>query len=93
MCILEFVNIVFVYRHSFQPSFGGGNGTVWLDNLECSGDEATLLECNHKGLGKGNCKHIEDVAVTCTPPGIKTFTDILLFVSLKWLSVEVHNDI
>ncbi|XP_072021383.1 uncharacterized protein [Amphiura filiformis] len=47
---------------------GGGNGTIWLDNLECIGDEPNLLHCIHAGLNKSNCAHREDVGVTCTPP-------------------------
>ena len=45
----------------------------WLDDVECDGSEATLLECPHAGIGNHNCGARERAGVTCsqpaTPPG------------------------
>ena len=32
---------------------------MWLDNLECDGDELTLDDCRHNGVGSdlNNCEH------------------------------------
>ena len=35
-----------------------------LDDLECSGDEASLFECDMK-TGSHDCTHDEDAAVVC----------------------------
>ena len=35
-----------------------------LDDLECSGDEANLFECDRKA-GSHDCTHDEDAAVVC----------------------------
>ena len=46
--------------------FGPGNGTIWLDNVACTGNETTILKCRHRGLGKHFCGHYEDIGVMCT---------------------------
>ena len=32
-------------------SFGGGNGAILLNNVECSGLEEQLGNCSHLGIG------------------------------------------
>ena len=58
--------------------FGSGSGPIWLDYLYCDGNENSLLNCSHRGIGATSifCDHLDDVGVQC--PGIKT----LLYVSL-----------
>ena len=41
------------------------NATIWLDNVECRGSEARLVECNHHGWNITNCGHHQDVFVSC----------------------------
>jgi hypothetical protein len=42
-----------------------GTGTIWLDDVKCSGSEESLDECMHYGWGRHNCNHNEDVGVQC----------------------------
>jgi len=46
-------------------SFGGRKGPIWLDDLECKGNESFLSMCVHKPWGVNNCGHDEDVAIMC----------------------------
>uniref|UniRef100_A0A3B1JDU8 SRCR domain-containing protein n=1 Tax=Astyanax mexicanus TaxID=7994 RepID=A0A3B1JDU8_ASTMX len=38
--------------------FGPGSGTIYLDDVVCSGSERSLTKCSpHRGLGVNNCDH------------------------------------
>ncbi|XP_036941411.1 deleted in malignant brain tumors 1 protein-like isoform X1 [Acanthopagrus latus] len=45
--------------------FGRGSGPIWLDNVECTGQESALSHCHHNGFGENNCGHGEDAGVIC----------------------------
>ncbi|XP_044025482.1 deleted in malignant brain tumors 1 protein-like isoform X2 [Siniperca chuatsi] len=45
--------------------FGRGTGPIWLDNVECTGQESALTHCRHPGFGENNCGHGEDASVIC----------------------------
>ena len=46
---------------------GSGEGPIWLDELTCSGNDSSLIECSHNGWGICNCTHADDIAVCCDP--------------------------
>ncbi|KAJ3600286.1 hypothetical protein NHX12_031272 [Muraenolepis orangiensis] len=48
--------------------FGQGQGSIWLDDLQCTGQESDLTQCGHSGLGTHNCGHHEDASVVCEAP-------------------------
>ena len=46
--------------------FGQGSGPIWLDNIECIGNESTLVSCGHLGVNiTRSCSHSEDAGVRC----------------------------
>ncbi|XP_062509168.1 deleted in malignant brain tumors 1 protein-like [Corticium candelabrum] len=47
-------------------SFGEGNGSIWMDNVECSGVEPRLEYCFFSGWGDNSCDHTEESGVICT---------------------------
>uniref|UniRef100_A0A671VYD4 SRCR domain-containing protein n=1 Tax=Sparus aurata TaxID=8175 RepID=A0A671VYD4_SPAAU len=46
--------------------FGSGTGPIWLDNVECTGQESALSHCDHNRFGENNCGHGEDAGVVCS---------------------------
>ncbi|XP_069120537.1 scavenger receptor cysteine-rich domain-containing group B protein-like [Argopecten irradians] len=52
--------------------FGPGSGTIWMDNLECSGSESALSNCPFNGWGNENCGHSEDVGIECEGEDVTT---------------------
>ena len=55
--------------------FGEGSGDIWLSDVNCTGTESNLLECDYRGWGVdrggitadgSNCKHKEDASVVCS---------------------------
>ncbi len=46
-------------------NYGQGTGDIILDNVACTGTEASIFQCGNNGIGIHNCAHSEDIGVTC----------------------------
>ncbi|XP_071095519.1 uncharacterized protein [Haliotis cracherodii] len=46
--------------------FGGGSGMIYMDNVQCTGNENTLASCRYSGWTIHNCNHYEDAGVACS---------------------------
>ncbi|CAC5371199.1 unnamed protein product [Mytilus coruscus] len=66
--IIEIRNTTF-FIYSTGISLGSdvddGSGRIWLDDVNCLGNERKLIYCAHPGFGVGNCNHNEDVGLYC----------------------------
>ena len=45
--------------------FGPGGGFIILDNVQCLGNETSLLSCRAQDIGNHNCFASEDAGVFC----------------------------
>jgi len=48
-------------------SVDAGEGPIWLRSPGCTGNEASLAECNGLWAPTSQCRHAEDVAIECQP--------------------------
>jgi len=46
-------------------AYGPGNGSIWLDDVNCDGDEESISDCSHQPWGENDCLHLEDVSIDC----------------------------
>ena len=62
--------IIHRYYGQFLRRVSPGNGTIWLKDLSCGGNETDIASCRHKRWGIHDCDHYEDVSVRCSGPPI-----------------------
>ena len=58
--------------------FGQGRGSIFLDDVQCIGNEASIFSCTHNGIGSHNCDHSEEAGVVCF--GGEYINNFLIFI-------------
>ena len=44
---------------------GSVDSPIWLDNVQCTGNETRLVDCPARLFGSHNCRHRDDAGVSC----------------------------
>ena len=80
-CLLQFSTCLSIFSGVSAllfAAFGAGTGSIWLDNVECTGTEARLADCPANTVGSHNCSHSEDASVRCGTSSVCTEGSIRL---------------
>lgn len=63
------------------PRYGGGSGTIYMDDVQCSASNLTsLLDCDW--TWRHNCSHADDVGIMCALPTAAGSNNLILIVSV-----------
>ena len=73
---LGFVGVNHIFKGA---KFGEGKGKIWLMDLNCGGNESSLINCGKakENLGVTDCTHGQDASVRCKPTPIG---ELLIFM-------------
>ena len=84
---LGFASVV-AYGNEF---FREGTGPIWMDEVDCDGDEDTLSNCSFPGWEPRYCYHYEDVGVKCGLSKYYNGTALLILGWHKEFAKNIHN--
>nr|XP_039256746.1 deleted in malignant brain tumors 1 protein-like [Styela clava] len=59
---LKFPGVISALKNAY---YGEGTGQIWLNNVNCDGNEDSLDQCLHNSWGSHSCSHGDDAAVEC----------------------------
>ncbi|KAL9965302.1 hypothetical protein ACROYT_G029080 [Oculina patagonica] len=70
------------YLRSSEPrngaDYGKGNGTVWLNSVQCTGTENSLFSCVNDGWRNHTCTSGKEANVSCIGPDVRLVNGGLL---------------
>ena len=92
--IIHFFTFCVVATAFRYPRFGQGEGPIHLDNVQCTGEEESLLDCRHRGIGIHSCGHYEDASVLCYNSEYMSKKNryyVIIFTSLQTLVVKMEK--
>ena len=67
-CLTDRLRVLIMCRRYglyLRNYFGSGRGQIWLEYLQCTGHEDSLVNCTHNGWGVHTCIHNDDVSILC----------------------------
>ena len=62
LTFLLFIGAVTLSVPDIQSASGGA---IWLDEVQCTGNETRLIDCPASNLGIHDCTHDQDAGVRC----------------------------
>ncbi|XP_078391066.1 scavenger receptor cysteine-rich type 1 protein M130-like [Cetorhinus maximus] len=75
-------------RTTGGANFGQGESDIWMNGVECTGEESFLSDCPSSATGQPDCNHKEDASVICSGHDVKTTsTSIVICITLGVLLI------
>ena len=72
--------------------YSQGSGPIWLNNVQCFGNESDIFACAHDGIIYHSCKHDEDASAECSGmPNITCCTKKPQWYTIVMCIVENFN--
>lgn len=62
-----------------RASFGRGKGHLWMDHVDCAGNESSLTECEHSAGPLKYCRRNKLAGVVCRTGKVKTLQNFIIF--------------
>ena len=59
--------IILLGGAAIYSGFAPGTGSIWLNNVQCIGNETRLADCAYSLVENRNCIHSQDAGVQCVP--------------------------
>ena len=78
-CMLKYADAIAITYTNNNGIFGPGAGAIFLDNVDCIGNETNLANCSHNGVGDHNCRHSEDAGVICSQGKLCMYVQVYSF--------------
>jgi len=75
----HFADAIAIYVR--DGSVSSGTGPIFLEYVNCTGNETNLANCSHSGVGMHNCDHLEDAGVVCPQGSYCMYTDPVIGVT------------
>ena len=76
------------------PTSGQNTRQIWLNGVNCEGNETSISECKHLGWGALDCRYYFDAGVICRPTSKAMkkifFLSFSFAPSNRWLFIELH---
>ena len=82
-----------------NSQFGKGSAAVWIGEVECTGNENSIVQCSHSGWGVANCWHGDVASAICTQPGnysVNLASSVLerkVISSLTQIDFRIHESL
>ena len=71
----------------YNAYFSQGTGPIQLDNVQCTGNEQTILQCSHSTID--NCGHSQDAGIRCRGK----ITSSSFVYKLTMSLIDLHRDL
>ena len=89
--IVIMIHFYVVARAFSRARFGQGEGPILLDGLQCTGEEESLLDCRHRGIGIHSCGHYEDASVLCYNGECIIYKNKIILILFQTLVVRMEK--